>query len=473
MNREKIKIIRKAKDDLVNLTANMNSGTDRLPNTFFDAGGYKQYQEFSNMYKGWLSRKIVDIVPTEALKKGWQIVCPSWKPDKIEMLKKYQEYLKLPDLILRAFKSERVFGGSIILALTDATWGAMKNPIPDFLPQKTLLKLQMFDAWQAYAAEVNLTNPLADDYLLPTTYTIGSTGLNSYSSGAEKTFMDGSVVHNSRTERFDGEWLPWYEFSTNMYWGQSILSVVYNAVRNAGIVDDATASLIFRASVPVMKVKDLVDIVSDPEAQSAFLRRMNILNYQMSNNNMAIIDQEEELDNLETGQISGLDSTLERFYVTCSSASGIPVTKLVGESARGLNATGEGDLDNYYDMLESYQQNKIKPHLIDIYKRWIIPSLFDEKMPVDFDVVFPELERESPSKRQEMDRQALDMIITAMDSNLIDTKIARQELVERKVFKNFTSEDIKRMEEEKEENEMEFNDALDMAEKTYKENDDE
>lgn len=468
-NSERIKIYRKQEgDSLVNLVAGMNSGQDKLTSTYHVGNGFYGYQELAAIYEGWLGRRIVDLVPEESLKRGWKIDCPSWAPDKIFALERYVERLNLPTLMLEALKSERVFGGSVIVALTDATWGSMSNPVPDFLPSKTLLNLQMFDAWQTHAMEINFMNPLTKDFLYPTKYTIGSAGMMGMKMGNKETsFITGSIVDSTRIERFGGEWMPWYERQRNMYWGQSVLTIAYDAIRNAGIVDNSIASLLFRASVPVMKVEDLVNIVSDPEAKAAFMKRIELLNYQMSNNNMAVIDSAEELSNLELGALSGLDPILERYYILVSAATGIAVTKLVGESAKGLSATGEGDLNNYYDLLEAYQNNKIKPRLLNIFKHWIVPSLFDELLPRDFDITFPELERESASKKQEMNAGFATLLISCLDAGLISKKVARKELVEKNVFNNFNEQDAKEMESEAGENELGLKEALDAADDLY------
>jgi len=459
----------KQTDDLTNLITSMGSGSDRLGQTFFgmnNIGG--NYQEAANIYEGWLGRRIVDLPVKESLKKGYDFFCPSWEPEKIKLLEAYCNHLNLNNTLASALKSERIFGGSIIIGITDATWGAMRNPIPDFLPSKTLLCLRMFDAWQAYAAMVNFMNPIAKDFLYPINYTIGSAGLTAFKQGnGHSDFLTGAIVDRSRVERFEGEDLPWYERQRNLYWGQSILNSAYGAIRNAGIVDNSIASLIFRASVPVFQVEDLINIVADEESRQSFLQRMNLLNYQMSNNNMAIIDKNELLNNLELGSLANLDSILERFYVTVSSATGIPVTKLVGTSAKGLDATGEGDMNNYYDMLEEYQSTRIKPHLMSILKHWIIPSFFDELMPEDFDVIFPPIERETQKMKQEKDTLFIDMLIKSIDSKLIDVKTARKEIIEREIYNNFTKKEAELMETEHAENEVELNEALDAADKIY------
>lgn len=459
-----------ATDSLQNLIANIGTGTDRVSKSKFVPDNFFGNDELAGMYMGWLGRRIVDLVPDEALKKGWTVTCPSWTPDKIDILDAYvQQRLNLPQKINEALKGSRIFGGAVILAICDSRYGSFNNPIPDFLPKNSLLGIQMYDAWQCYPSLINFTNPLKKNYRNPESYTIGASGMfvHTYSQNeqgeAKDDFIQGTLVNWTRVERFEGSWLPWYARQRNLYWGQSVLSSSYEAVRNAKGVDASIASLLFRASVPVMKVQDLAGIIADPEAREAFLERVNLLNYGMSNNNMAIIDQEETLESFEPGAISNLDSILERYYILVSTATGIPVTKLIGESARGLNATGEGDLNNYYDMLEDYQKQVIKPALMDMYKKWIVPSLFDELIPKDFDITFPPLERVSPKDKQQSDSEFVNMLSQCLDAGLIDKKVARREIHERGVFNNFNQEDIDRIEGEEGDNQIEPQDAFDAA----------
>lgn len=459
-----------ATDSLQNLIANIGTGTDRVSKSKFVPDNFFSNDELAGMYMGWLGRRIVDLVPDEALKKGWTVVCPSWTPDKIDILDAYiQNRLNLPEKLNQALKGSRIFGGAILLAIVDSRYGSFSNEIPDFLPKNSLLGMQMYDAWQCYPSLVNFTNPLKKNYRYPECYTIGASGMfvHTYSQNAQgeakDDFIQGTLVNWTRVERFEGSWLPWYARQRNLYWGQSILSSSYEAVRNAKGVDASIASLLFRASVPVLKVEDLAGIIADPEAREAFLERVNLLNYGMSNNNMAIIDANEQLESFEPGAISNLDAILERYYILVSTATGIPVTKLIGESARGLNATGEGDLNNYYDMLEDYQKQTIKPALMEMYKRWIVPSLFNELIPKDFDIQFPPLERVSPKDKQQSDSEFVNMLQTCLDAGLIDKKVARREIHERHVFNNFNQDDIDRIEDEEGDNEIEPQDALDNA----------
>lgn len=456
-------------DDLENLVTSMNSGTDRLQSAHYVNSGIMSYAELAAMYCGWLGRRIVDLVPNEALKRGWNIVCPDWEESKIERLDEYcQSVLSLPSKLLTCLKNQRWAGGGLMVAIINQEFGAFCNPIPKYLPANTLLSIQPFDAWEAVPALIDFQNVLSKEYRLPISYAIGASGMITEDKNGQYN-AQGTLVHCSRVERFDGLELPWYERSRNLYWGQSLLSSAYTAVRNSNLVDTSVATLLFRASVPVLKVPDLASIVSDCNSRQAFLDRVNMLNYGMSNNNMALIDQEETLESFEPGSLTNLDGVLERFYIIVSAATGIPVVKLVGESARGLNATGEGDLNNYYDLLEDYQRTTVKPALLSMYRRWIVPSFFDELCPATFDIEFPPLERSSEKEKQEANSTFLSMIRDALDSELIDKEVAVRELQRQRVFSTFSEDDMRRVLSKKSvEEDNDFGDALKVADELYK-----
>ena len=218
-----------ATDSLQNLIANIGTGTDRVSKSKFVPDNFFSNDELAGMYMGWLGRRIVDLVPDEALKKGWTVVCPSWTPDKIDILDAYiQNRLNLPEKLNQALKGSRIFGGAILLAIVDSRYGSFSNEIPDFLPKNSLLGMQMYDAWQCYPSLVNFTNPLKKNYRYPESYTIGASGMfvHTYSQNAQgeakDDFIQGTLVNWTRVERFEGSWLPWYARQRNLYWGQSI-----------------------------------------------------------------------------------------------------------------------------------------------------------------------------------------------------------------------------------------------------------
>jgi phage-related protein (TIGR01555 family) len=52
---------------------------------------------------------------------------------------------------------------------------------------------------------------------------------------------------------------------------------------------------------------------------------------------------------------------VERLALNVAAASGLPMTRLMGQSASGLNATGKGDDRFYYDQASIVQTNHVAP----------------------------------------------------------------------------------------------------------------
>lgn len=85
-----------------------------------------------------------------------------------------------------------------------------------------------------------------------------------------------------------------------------------------------------------------------------------------------ILDAEEKYEKASTN-ISGIPELLDRFMLALSAVSGIPTSLLFGRSAAGLNATGDNDVRNFYDMVKQEQENKLKP-VLEKLTRYIMLS---------------------------------------------------------------------------------------------------
>ena len=176
-------------------------------------------------------------------------------------------------------------------------------------------------------------------------------------------FNETSVkIHHSRVLRFDGVKLPFDEFRRNNYYSDSVLGRLYEALLNFGITAEGASSMVFETNVDVMKVKGLMGYLQTEEGTTNLRKRFTLASMLKSFNNALILDTEEDFQN-KTNTFSGLPDLLDRFALFLSASSDIPATRLLGSSASGLNATGEGDLKNYYDTIRSKQKSQYKPVL--------------------------------------------------------------------------------------------------------------
>jgi hypothetical protein len=88
--------------------------------------------------------------------------------------------------------------------------------------------------------------------------------------------------------------------------------------------------------------------------------------------NAVVMDSEDEMAR-DYSTVAGLPELIDRSMLGLSGTTGIPVTRLFGRSPAGLNATGENDLRNYYDLVEATQKNRLAPPIrrtVDLICAW-------------------------------------------------------------------------------------------------------
>lgn len=160
---------------------------------------------------------------------------------------------------------------------------------------------------------------------------------------------------------------------------------------------------------------------------------------------MQVMDSQ---DGLETHQYTfgGLADCYQQFIMDISGAAEIPVTCLFGRSLSGLNATGESDLQNYYDMIAEKQESYLRPILNKVLPPFIISTL--GSLPDDFDFEFDPVAEPSDKERADLAKCGTDNVVAAYNAGLISQRTALKELKQQSertgVWTNITDEDIER-----------------------------
>ncbi len=128
-----------------------------------------------------------------------------------------------------------------------------------------------------------------------------------------------------------------------------------NYVSNADTVRQSISDLILRFRTKI--IKTTAQKIADPQTQ-ARVKYMNA-----TSNNLATLLLAKDEEWIETvTSLSGMDNLLSQMYeLLTASTRGIPVTKLLGLSPRGFNATGEYDENNFYDVIDGYSKTVVIP----------------------------------------------------------------------------------------------------------------
>ena len=110
-------------------------------------------------------------------------------------------------------------------------------------------------------------------------------------------------------------------------------------------------------------------------------------------------------------------------------AAEIPATKLFGRSPQGLNATGEADLRNYYDLIAQMQERILRPALEKLLPVMAM-SCWGE-VPEDLEIVFEPVMTTSPAERAELVQKLSQDVIQAFQCGLLTREEALEELKSR------------------------------------------
>lgn len=422
------------KDGLENLMANLGTDVDKRSATRFTNGKKLSHagnkEELNGLYReDWLAGKIVDIIPDD-MTREWRTFDGELDPKLVEMLVEEENRLKLRTAVNSAHKWSRLYGTSLIVMAIDDGQTADQPLNIDNIKEGGLMHITPLDRHRVnHADQVISTNPLDKNFGMPESY----------------RFVDSSaIIHHSRVLRFDAITLPYDQFRENNYFSDSVLGRLYDALMNMNIVSNSAASMVFETNVDIVKVKNLMSHLQTKAGETNLRKRFALANTLKSFNNMMLLDTDETFDS-KTSNFASLPDLLDRYALFLSAASDIPATRLLGSSASGLNATGEGDLKNYYDTIRSAQVQEYKPRL-DYFDRIMTKSLGISDAE-DITYEFNSLFQMTPKEQADLEYTRAQRDEIYLTNSVIDEITVAKDLKQNDTYLNITDEFIKELEE--------------------------
>ena len=296
------------------------------------------YQECANLATDSMISKAIDVITREIFKSGGKWIDTHLDIDNFEMiLNSLDFYNKITLAVQRALE----YGGAFIYINTDDT----DLSLPLYINEKTaknnkITGLTVIEPWQVAPIKVNSFNPLRENYMQPDLWWV---------LGA------GGAVHKSRLIPIIFYSVPDLIKPLYNYLGLPLSFYMKNYVSNADTVRQSISDLVLRFRTKI--IKTTAQKIADPQTQ-ARVKYMNA-----TSNNLATLLLAKDEEWIETvTSLSGMDNLLSQMYeLMTASTRGIPVTKLLGLSPRGFNATGEYDENNFYDVIDGYAKSVVVP----------------------------------------------------------------------------------------------------------------
>ena len=236
------------------------------------------------------------------------------------------------------------YGGAFIFIDTGAPYDKLTLPLAindksaELCSDNASVRFVVIDPVNVTPAEYNSDNPLRPDYMRPVAW-----------------WVLGHKVHASRLlVLYDNEppllLKPAYNFL-----GVPRAQILWDYIVHWNEARIYANDLLKKVSLLVVKT-NTDQIFNTPDGVRMFDIRMSALQRYRDNNSVYVCDKEQEdVNNVQT-TITGATDVVRQSLEMIAAINRTPAVKLLGISPSGFNATGESDITNYYDHIQSQQE---------------------------------------------------------------------------------------------------------------------
>lgn len=375
-----------------------------------------RWRQYVHLYElSWEARKIVRIPIEDALRKPWE--AQDIPEQMAEAIYNKLDQLGFMQVLKRSLMLERLLGGCLTFLGLE---GLVDDPAKKYHPSNGD-RLKFCNAIPiSRISRVSWdTNPLSEGYMRPDTF-----------------LVNGQELHVSRSLVWDGEPLfdP-YDFALTNFrsnlagFGPSKLAPIWDDIIKAVGTRQAAYQLIQVNNAILIAVNDLQDLGSTNPGQANLNALKDVAN-QLSVYRAAMIDKEKATITQSAASFGSVPELIITFIQILSAASDIPATRFLGQAPGGLNATGESDLENYYNVIDAFQQQRIAPALkrvYDIVGFQLYPRLWaKERVKLNFH--FPPLWNASELEQAQTASAEIDNVLKLHEQGLITPEKVIEEL---------------------------------------------
>lgn len=446
-------------DSIVNMSARLGLGSDNVSagSSYAYTQLSKNRQNLDNAYRGsWLVGAAIDAVSEDATRCGINMM-GDITPKDIEAIQAEFTELSLWQALGNTIRWARLYGGAIAVMLIDG-----QNPSTplrvETVRRDQFKGLLVFDRWMVNPSLQDLVTEFGTDMGSPRFYTVnasqgGTAGPDMGAGyGGQKAGGDyGAVnIHYSRCIRLDGVELPFFARQSEQGWGQSVIERLYDRLLAYDSATQGAAQLVYKAHLRTLQFEGLREAIAfGGKAMDGIAAQVDMIRKFQTSDGLTLLDAK---DTFSTHQYAfgGLPELLNQFSEQLSGALQIPLVRLFGQSPSGF-ATGDTDLQNYYDMIGSQQESKLRRpvgRLLDVVSR----SKLGKPLPPGFGFQFASLWEMTAAEKATIAGQITTAVVAAEGAGLISQKVAMEELRQSGhqtgIYTNISDKDIANAESE-------------------------
>jgi uncharacterized protein len=319
-----------------------------------------ELEQLEELYRGSaMAARIVETVPDEALRPGWELAIEGERELAEEVVALLDE-LDADAQIHQAWCAARYAGGGALLLGADD--GRTAQPWRPFEVERvkegglgwlTVLTPRELHPDRYYS------NPNAKRYGDVEVFRVRQTYSDNYAGPPSRA----PRLHESRLIRFPGVPLPRRFLRDTKGWGDSVLQRCHAVIQDFETSWSGAALLLQDFAQAIFKIKGLAELVAGgPDGDATVMKRAELVGLSRSVAKAVLMDSEEDFRR-EVTPLGGLPEMLMQLALHLSAVAKIPAMILMGQSPAGLNATGAGDLRWWYDSIDAARKRVLRPAL--------------------------------------------------------------------------------------------------------------
>lgn len=334
--------------------------------------------DFTLYEAGGLYANVVDIPADAAVSRGVEI-----EGDENNALLYEIERLDFLPHIANAVRWARLFGGAALVLITDD--GLLNMPLNRAYLTK-ISELRVFDLEQISPSPLRYLDPKQSNFGQPQSYFV-------------KLNNAQVEIHESRMLFVSGDPLP-ERLRSGVYWKGRAITRVFEKIARYETALQLSNEILHRKQQPVHRIKGLAEAIT-VGLEDKIRQRITFVEKARNALNAVAVDSEDEYT-IINADLGGVVDIIDELKVAIAADTKIPVSILFGQSAKGMNATGENDLESFYDLIEGIQQNKIKPVLERLLELIILQPHI--KANNDWAISFPSLKTPTDVEQANMEK---------------------------------------------------------------------
>lgn len=364
----------------------------------------------------WLGGVAVDVVAEDMTRMGidYKTELP---PEDSEKLDTEAAALSIWPTINECIKWGRLYGGSLGVMLIDGQ--DMRTPFKLETVGKNQFKgLLVLDRWMVEPVLNDLVTDFGPHLGLPKYYRVQ----------ANAPALRGVTVHYTRCAfRMDGVKLPYNQRLTENLWGISVLERLYDRMIAYDSASTGAAQLVYKSYLRTLTIDGMREVVAaGGPALDGLIKYTEMMRRFQGIEGITLIDGKDKFEAQVHGAFSGLDDVLMNFAQQLSGALQIPLTRLFGQAPAGLNATGDNDMRNYYDMIKQRQESSLGVGVLTLYQ--CMAQSIGVNLPKQFAIAFKSLWQLTETDKSTIAKTDTETTLSAQEAGVISPQTVLREL---------------------------------------------